>query len=735
MGRPPKNKEEVSEVTNESDVTSKSQLSSILKEHKKEHFNHEKRVNWKVSTGSLLLDVAMEGGISPSLIRLAGANNEGKAQPVWAKVLTSNGWKNIGDIRPNDTVYGSDGRLKIVKSVHPQGIKDIYKITTNDNCVTHCCLDHFWYTKTHTERQKNGEWVLRDLKEIKESLQIRNKHKILNHSIPNSPIIHFDKPKNDDLYIHPYVLGCLLGGGSFGITELSLTNSDENIIKRFIKLLPKGVKVVKHLGTRTPSYRLYDRGSFIKKTIQELGLWGKNCYDKFVPSSYLFNSYESRLELLKGLLDTYGSVMTNYFGKSEFSTSSPILADNVEFLSKTLGATVVRLSKDHPSYSYKNKKMFGRKHYILRITFHDKIIPFATPKKRNKYKTDVVRKHKLIKSISKNGRDECVCIKIDSDDGLYVTDDFILTHNTPEAIEMCRNIFNGVKNSKGLWVIAEGRGLSKENQERSGLKFVYTSDEWDVGTIFVFETNVFELFIKTVKELVTNNTEDIKYVFVVDSIDGLQLRDDKSKDVTEANKVAGTPALSKKMLQSLSLGMFKYGHIMILISQVTAEIKLDKYSPSLNRGGQFSGGNSLLHASDYILEYQQTWPGDYLFDKPGGKLNDGSSKTIGKYCKIILQKSAQETSRKQLIRVPIKFGRKPSGIWLEYECVDMLLAFGLLEQSSSWLVWSPDLYRELQAIDKDVPEKIQGIDRTRQYLELNPPITNFLIEKFKSTLI
>lgn len=306
---------------------------------------------------------------------------------------------------------------------------------------------------------------------------------------------------------------------------------------------------------------------------------------------------------------------------------------------------------------------------------------------------------------------------------------------TPEALEICRNFLSTVPNSKVIWVIAEGRGLSKENVERCGLKFTYDPDNFNVGEIFVLESNVYELFIDIVKQSVLDNPNKYKYCFVVDSINGLTLRNDREKDITENNKVAGAPSLSAKMLQSLSLGMFKYGHLMVLLSQVTSEIKLDQYAKTANRGGQFSGGNALLHASDYILEFQASYPSDYILDNPSGKLNDGKSKPIGKYCKVILQKSAMETSRKQLIQYPIKFGRKPSGVWLEYECVDMLLAFNLLEKAGAWLSWDGSLYQELRNIDKDIPEKIQGLDKTRQYLESQPKITDYLVNKFKTTLM
>lgn len=306
---------------------------------------------------------------------------------------------------------------------------------------------------------------------------------------------------------------------------------------------------------------------------------------------------------------------------------------------------------------------------------------------------------------------------------------------TPESLEIIRNFLKDVPNSKAFWMIAEGRGLSKENIDRCGLTFVYDPDQWELGTVFVLESNVYELFIKCVKECVLNNPNKHKYAFCVDSIDGLQLRDDKAKEITENNRVAGSPALSKKMLQSLSLGMFKYGHLMILLSQVTSEIKLDPYQKTANRGGQFSGGNALLHAADYILEFQTSYGGDYIMDNPSGKLNDGKSKPIGKYCSIVLQKSAQESSRKQKIQYPIKFGRKPSGIWLEYECVDMLLAFSLLEKAGSWLSWEKSLLEELIKVDKDIPETMQGVNNARSYLEGQPKVTQYLLEKFKQTLM
>lgn len=304
---------------------------------------------------------------------------------------------------------------------------------------------------------------------------------------------------------------------------------------------------------------------------------------------------------------------------------------------------------------------------------------------------------------------------------------------TPCALEIIRQFLTTVPNAKAVWVIAEGRGLSPENVRRCGLKFVYDVEDWDVGTVFVLETNIFELFVNTVKTLVKDNPENNVYAFVVDSLDGLMLKSDAEKDISENNKVAGVPALSKKMLQSLSLGMFKFGHLMVIISQVTAEIKLDPYTKSPDRGGQFSGGNSLLHGSDFILEFQSVNNGDFILDDPNGKLNDGKSTPIGRKCRVIIQKSGLEASKKKLVEYPIKFGKTPSGVWVEAELSSLMLKWGLIMKRGGWFNLESLFYKELvdEFGEDKVPEKIQGEKNIRAWLEESPDIVDFLMKKFR----
>jgi hypothetical protein len=61
------------EVTKSSDV-----LGSFLKQNQSDHYNFEEAVDYKVSSGSLQLDLHLGGGLGPGLHRFVGMNEGGK---------------------------------------------------------------------------------------------------------------------------------------------------------------------------------------------------------------------------------------------------------------------------------------------------------------------------------------------------------------------------------------------------------------------------------------------------------------------------------------------------------------------------------------------------------------------------------------------------------------------------------------------------------------------------------
>ena len=68
----------------------------------------------------------------------------GKAQPLYSKVLTPNGFVNMGDIKVGMKVMGEDGKPYNVLGVYPQGKKKIYSLHFSDGSSCECCGSHLW---------------------------------------------------------------------------------------------------------------------------------------------------------------------------------------------------------------------------------------------------------------------------------------------------------------------------------------------------------------------------------------------------------------------------------------------------------------------------------------------------------------------------------------------------------------------------------------------------------------
>ena len=73
MSRKPKE-----ETSDSSILTSQEQLKSFLKKNKDSHYNFEEAIDYKISSGSLLLDYFLGGGLGTGLHRFCGINEGGK---------------------------------------------------------------------------------------------------------------------------------------------------------------------------------------------------------------------------------------------------------------------------------------------------------------------------------------------------------------------------------------------------------------------------------------------------------------------------------------------------------------------------------------------------------------------------------------------------------------------------------------------------------------------------------
>ena len=360
----------------------------------------------------------------------------GKALSMDSNILTPNGWVKNRDIKPGDYAIGSDGKPVEILEVFPQGITDMYEITFDDRTKVKCSGDHLWTVQTRDDRKNNKKRTVKTSDMINNYLVENGKRK--NYCIDYVKPVEFKNHLTED-DLHPYILGALIGDGYIchkNGDRIVFTTKDLQILKRFEKLLPKTDKIkyekqYDYVITKKENIRNskgYPIKSKTSSKLNEYNLYGKHSIDKFIPKKYLYSSIENRIELLRGLMDTDGS--TDGSATVEFSTISKQLAEDMTELARSLGARVTKGEKIGKYKKDDGTVVECNKVYRLHMKFP--INPFWLKRKSEKYVTrDMhIRKFKYISNIKKLPDEESQCIYVNSEDHLFVTDGYNLTHNT-----------------------------------------------------------------------------------------------------------------------------------------------------------------------------------------------------------------------------------------------------------------------------------------------------------------
>jgi hypothetical protein len=392
-----------------------------------------------IPTGIKALDIDMNGGLGLGEFAIVVAGLKvGKAQPNTCKVYTPEGYKLMGDIKIGDEVLGSDGKTQQVLGVYPQGVIDYYKVEFSDKTSTYCSADHLWAVESLKQQERNrktGEtkYEVKTLKEIAKNYKRSNGQ--LNYRIPVTKPLEFNKKK---LTIHPYIMGVMLGDGSLS-NNFRITTSDSEVIQKFNEILGENYKI-NHVNRY--DYYIKDvknNHNLLKDNFNSLGLLGKKSDTKFIPKNYLYSSIEDRKELLRGLIDSDGYISKE--GKISFSSTSKQLVDDFKQLVLSLGGFCSKISKRRTNYTYKGETNQGKTSYRINVSFTSDIQTISyLDRKQSRYKPRVKKaKSKYISNIELVGQTECTCIKVSNKDSLYVTDDFILTHNTTFATFIANN--------------------------------------------------------------------------------------------------------------------------------------------------------------------------------------------------------------------------------------------------------------------------------------------------------
>lgn len=362
---------------------------------------------------------------------LADEMGLGKCQPVDAKLLTPDGWVEMGDIHVGDRVFGSDGKPHNVTGVFPQGYKSIYRVTFSDGSSTECCDEHLWTVNSPLRKWRGSPHMVKQLKEFMHTLHDAAGNR--KWHIPVVEPIHFAER---ELPLDPYLLGCMIGNGYLAGKTLKFTTADAFTLEEVRTLLPEGA-VMKHVQRYDHSI---NSASGMKATIKDLNL-NHLANAKHIPDIYKFASIEQRVALLQGLMDTDGSV-TICKGTPilEYVTVSKILSEDVQFLVESLGGRCAVGAKVSPKYTYRGEVRHGQDAYRLNISFGPGIEPFRIPRKAKLWTTRTkYLPTRAFEKVEYIGEKKAQCIAVDAPDHLYVTDHCILTHNTIQTIGLINN--------------------------------------------------------------------------------------------------------------------------------------------------------------------------------------------------------------------------------------------------------------------------------------------------------
>lgn len=347
-----------------------------------------------------LLDMFAHGKIRKMIVQMPPQH--GKALPIDTPILTTKGWKAHGDLKPGDFVFGDDGKPKKVLFNFGKYMWHTMKMDFADGISVISAHEHLWKIYADHDNHKGRQEEITETQDI-----FTKKHR-------RSPYIKADAVldmPHKTLPVDPYILGLWLGDG---ISAQGVIISGKQDVKSYT-----GIGEIREV--KDGYFRVLVPG--LSRKLRLCGLLG----NKHIPADYFTASVEQRYELLRGLMDTDGTVDKK--GRCEFTQKDGTLANDVYILLRTLGIKPTK----HIYDAILNGRRVGKK---MRLMFtpdkNVQIFKLARKQARIDNKTANDRNDKkkfFIQAITENADFMVNCIQVDG--GMYLAGmDLIPTHNS-----------------------------------------------------------------------------------------------------------------------------------------------------------------------------------------------------------------------------------------------------------------------------------------------------------------
>lgn len=386
----------------------------------------------------------------------------GKGGLPSTRVATPAGWTTLGEIRVGDRVINPEGGTTRVKGVYRRGKMEMFRVTFSDGSSTVCSGDHLWSVRTACRKHRGMPYETLELREIiSRGLHMTNGN--AKHYIPMVKPVEY---VGGTLPISPYLAGYILGnGGLSGFTNI-ISIPDRETVDRLNSMVDHPLQL--KAGSE---YDYHIKDEKTQTWIKSTGLRGCRSHEKHLPDQYLYAPVVRRIELLQGLCDADGHPGDK--GGAEYSTTSPRLRDAFVMLVQSLGGTC-HVAETYPSYTHNGERRKGRLAYRIYVSLPSDIRPFRLGRKAERYVTPTkYQPTRAIVDVESIGEDECICIAVEADNQLYVTDAYIVTHNTLSAQE----VIERSNASDWYWI---GPKTSIPNIKREFRKWNFPFDQFNV---------------------------------------------------------------------------------------------------------------------------------------------------------------------------------------------------------------------------------------------------------------
>ncbi|MFI9629315.1 type IV secretory system conjugative DNA transfer family protein [Streptomyces sp. NPDC052042] len=371
---------------------------------------------------------------------------QGNAAALHTLIATPSGWQRMGDTKVGDEILTPFGTRTTVTGVFPKGVRPVYRVTLRDGSSSEVCEQHLWQverwksairylggTDEHGKRRyvgtgPDGRTAVR-VSEVIDTMELKRRVDAGKQvDLPRiEPLVYegFDAP------VDPYVLGVVLGDGHIRSRDgfVVISKQDAFVVD---ELRRRGQEVADY-GVDKNGMRRWGLPG-LGARLRDLGLAGKRSWEKSIHEQYLYGTVQQRLDLLRGVMDTDGTISAK--GEMEFSSASRELAEGVQALVRSLGGRVSVNVKTNVMFTspWQEEKKAARDAYRVQNIRLQKLNPFLLPRKAERWVERDDNSGNRVVSVEYVRDEEVQCISVADERHLYVMDDFMPTHNTSNIV-------------------------------------------------------------------------------------------------------------------------------------------------------------------------------------------------------------------------------------------------------------------------------------------------------------